>query len=287
MNNWQNALDHALDAADRGFPVFPLSCGKVPAIRSPHVNGHQCKGECGQFGHGVHDATAEPAGLRAQFDAAPHAAGYGVACGSGRAPLIGLDLDRKNGVDGVAELNRLALELRITIPPTVAVCTPSGGLHLWFTGPAGVTVSNSASKVAPGIDVRGTAGYLVGPGSRGRSGEYVVHPKLGAPTVHPIPDELLALLMPPPRPAPPSGLARAVRSPGGALVGLVKFVLDSGEGELNNRLYWAACRAHESDLDRATFTRALIDAAVVVGHPPRAAERTVDSARNAPQRTRP
>ncbi|MYW30448.1 bifunctional DNA primase/polymerase, partial [Streptomyces sp. SID2119] len=68
------ALAHALSTAGRGLPVFPLSATKLPALRSPH-HGEQppvhCRGECGLPGHGVHDATTDPAAVRALFAAAP------------------------------------------------------------------------------------------------------------------------------------------------------------------------------------------------------------------------
>ena len=285
MNNWQNALDNALQAADRGFGVFPLSRNKVPAISSPHGKDHRCSGlhECGSFGHGVGDASTEPDVIRAGFEQARHAAGYGIACGAGPLPLIGIDLDRKNGVDGVAELLQLAERHGFTIPQTVTVCTPSGGLHLWFTGPAGTTVPNSVSRLAPGIDVRGTRGYLVGPGSRGKTGEYTIHPSVTEPTVHPTPKRLLTLLMPPPEPFR-QPLQRRVPSPrGNVLDGLVQFVATAPQGTRNDRLFWAACRAWEHVRDEhlaaGEVEGALVSAAVGAGLGERAAENTVTSAR--------
>ncbi|RSS16639.1 bifunctional DNA primase/polymerase [Streptomyces sp. WAC08401] len=286
MSNWQNALDNALEAAARGFGVFPLSRNKVPAIPSPHDKGHRCNGlrECGSFGHGVLDASVDPDVIRAGFEQAPHAAGYGIACGAGPLPLIGIDLDRKNDVDGCATLNRLAADHGFAIPRTVIVCTPSGGFHLWFTGPADRHVPNSVGRLGPGIDVRGTRGYLVGPGSRGKAGEYSVHPSITEPTVHPIPEQLLKLLMPPPAPKFRQPLQRRVPSPrGNALDGLVQFVAQSTEGARNDRLFWAAARAWEhvrdGHLAASDVEAGLVSAAIGVGLGERAAENTVNSAR--------
>lgn len=285
MSDWQNALDNALHAAGRGFGVFPLSRNKVPAIPSPHDKNHRCSGlhECGSFGHGVGDASTDPDVIRAGFEQARHAAGYGIACGAGPLPLVGIDLDRKNGVDGVEQLLQLAAKHRFTIPQTVTVCTPSGGYHLWFTGPAGPHVPNSVGRLAPGIDVRGTRGYLVGPGSRGKSGEYTIHPRITEPTVHSVPDRLLQLLMPPPAPFR-QPLPRRVPSPrGNVLDGLVRFVATAPEGTRNDRLFWAACRAWEhvrdGHLAASEVEGALVSAAVGTGLGERAAENTVTSAR--------
>src|SRR5690606_38459497 len=109
---WLRAYEQARQAAARGYPVFPIGSAKLPAIRSPHRDDSpgtpQCRGACGRPGHGVHDATTDLKRLDELFDAAPHATGYGIACGRGNEPLLGVDLDRKNGVDGVAALASLA-----------------------------------------------------------------------------------------------------------------------------------------------------------------------------------
>lgn len=279
MNAWTRALDSALAAAARGYAVFPLSRNKIPAIPSPHDRGHTCRGECGRPGHGGHDATTVPPDVRILFSHAPRATGYGIGC-VGR--LVGLDLDRKNGVDGVAELNRLAAEYGFAVPRTVTVCTPSGGFHLWLSAPEGVAVPNSAGRVAPGIDVRGTGGYLVGPGSTGKAGSYVFHPDLGDVEVQPVPEQLLKLMLPPPaRPLPPQ--PPLLRTRDAALDGLVRVVLRSQEGNRNSALYWAACQmwAHVNSghLVASEAERALIEAAVSLGLAEAEARRTVASAR--------
>ncbi|MBU5944915.1 bifunctional DNA primase/polymerase [Streptomyces sp. PAM3C] len=288
--DWQYALAQASEAARRGFHVFPLGRGKLPAIRSPHREDPPgtppCKGECGRPGHGVHDATTDLDALAALFAQAPHATGYGVACGRGDMPLIGVDLDRKNGVDGVTELQQLAQRHGFRVPRTVTVCTPSGGFHLWFTGPAGTRVPNSAGKVAPGIDVRGTAGYLVGPGSVTPAGLYGLHPDLDEPTVFPIPEPLLRLILPPPPPrrlvAVPNGTAQLGRR----MLGLVRTVLEAHPGERNGRLFWAACKAFEGAQfeDSGAVERALVEAAVAVGLDEREARATIASAQRTARR---
>lgn len=199
------ALAHALSAAERGLPVFPLSASKLPALRSPHRDETppvHCRGACGLPGHGVHDATTDPATVRALFAAAPRATGYGIACGRQPHRLIGIDLDidTTHGNDSVAALRQLALQHLFTIPPTVTVLTPSGGRHLWLTGPPGVSVPNSAGRLAPGIDVRGAGGYLVGPGSVTTHGRYRLAPGTAHLAPAPCPRPLLRLLTPPPRP---------------------------------------------------------------------------------------
>ncbi|MEU3461376.1 bifunctional DNA primase/polymerase [Streptomyces sp. NPDC006733] len=277
------ALANALAAASRQLAVIPLSRTKLPAVRSPHrgepprgadTAPARCLGECGRIGHGVHDATTDHDAVRALFAAAPWATGYGIACGVAPHHLVGLDLDVKHGLDGVAALAALAREHGFAVPETVTVLTPSGGRHLWFTGHAGTAVPNSVGRPGaapgPGIDVRGHGGYLVGPGSVTNAGRYLLDPRSPGLPAAPIPARLLRLLtLPPPalprRPVPRHSLA------------LVQFVRDSPHGQRNSRLYWAACRAYESGNGDA-LAPALIEAATRTGLPHQEAAATVASA---------
>lgn len=287
------ALAYALSAAESGFPVIPLSPSKLPALRSPHRDEsgtggvHPCRGECGLPGHGVHDATTDPAAVRALFAAAPWATGYGIACGRAPHHLIGVDLDiTPTGAgaqtsadptpDSVAALQQLAFQHLFTLPETVVVLTPSGGRHIWLSGPAGVTVPNSAGRLAPGIDVRGAGGYLVGPGSVTARGAYRLAPGSAGLTPAPCPRALLRLLTPPERGrhAGPGG-HRGGRPAQGH--GLVQFVLAAHEGQRNTRLFWAACRAYEHGFGDS-LAESLVDAAVRTGLTEHEARATIASA---------
>ncbi|MFE7644680.1 bifunctional DNA primase/polymerase [Streptomyces phaeoluteigriseus] len=270
------ALAHALSAAERGLAVIPLSRTKLPALRSPHRDdptAPPCHGDCGRPGHGVYDASTDPARIRELFAAAPWSTGYGIACGLPPHHLIGVDLDTKSGTDSATALRELALRHLFTIPPTVVVLTPSGGRHLWLTGPPHVVVPNAAGRLAPGIDIRGAGGYLVGPGSRTDRGVYATAPGTAHLVPAPCPRALLRLLLPPPR-APRS----TSPTEGGAHGrGLVQFVLAAHQGQRNTRLYWAACRAYEDGIGDA-LSDALVDAAVRTGLTPREARSTLASA---------
>ncbi|MDJ0463446.1 bifunctional DNA primase/polymerase [Streptomyces sp. H27-C3] len=304
------ALAHALSAAERGLPVIPLSRTKLPALRSPHRDSADpivCRGECGQPGHGVHDASTDPATVRALFAAAPWATGYGIACGRTPHHLVGIDLDTKpdpdatvSGTgayaapspapgapgpttsttaapDSTAALRHLALQHLFTIPETVVVLTPSGGRHLWLTAPPEVVVPNSASRLAPGIDIRGAGGYLVGPGSLTTRGIYRTAPGTAHLAPAACPGALLRLIAPPARPHHPTDRPGPHAEPPGRGHGLVQFVLAAHEGQRNTRLFWAACRAHENGLGPA-LTDALTEAAVRTGLTEREARATIASA---------
>ncbi|UUN27922.1 bifunctional DNA primase/polymerase [Streptomyces sp. FIT100] len=302
------ALAHALSAAERGLPVIPLSPTKLPALPSPHRRDPEpvlCRGECGLPGHGVYDATTDPTAVRALFAAAPWATGYGIACGRPPHHLIGIDLDTKSagpgggtaagagGPDSVAALQQLALQHLFTVPETVTVLTPSGGRHLWLTGPPDVVVPNSASRLAPGIDIRGSGGYLVGPGSVSAHGAYRLAPGTAHLPLAPCPHALLRLIAPsapsahPVHPVHPPAEDRmgradrvdrgdgADRAPRGE--GLVHFVRAAHEGQRNTRLFWAACRAYENGFGDVLVDE-LVAAALSTGLTEREARATIASA---------
>jgi hypothetical protein len=147
--------------------------------------------------HGFHDATRDPAEIRTQFGT-PGAAMIGVPTGQGAGFFV-VDLDVKNGGQGLEWL--AANQHRL--PRTRTHKTRSGGQHLLFQWPEGRTVRNSASRIAPGVDVRGNGGYIIAPPSP----DYEI---ADASALAEAPPWLLALIDPPvalraidaPRPSP-------------------------------------------------------------------------------------
>ena len=77
------------------------------------------------------------------------------------------DLDRHGGPDGVATFAEVCARQGQPWPRTLTVATPSGGLHLYFTVPARLTVP-SVAGIWPGVDTRpghAPRRHLAGPGS--------------------------------------------------------------------------------------------------------------------------
>lgn len=95
-------------------------------------------------------------------------AGSNVGVGCRASGIVGLDLDRKDDVDGVETLRALCAAARRPWPDTFTVATAHGGLHLYFRAPDGVVIPSSIERW-PGVDIRAPGrilgGYLVGPGS--------------------------------------------------------------------------------------------------------------------------
>ena len=129
-------------AEEMGLPVFPCDDQKRPMTA-----------------HGFRDATRDPETIRRSFR---NAAMIGIPTGEASGFFV-LDLDCKNGAQGLEWL--AAHEARL--PQTRRHQTRSGGVHLLFAMPAGRTIRNSASRVGPGVDVRGSGGYIIAPPSDG------------------------------------------------------------------------------------------------------------------------
>ena len=209
----------AVALARDGWKIFPAKPDKTPACRN-----------------GCKDASSDPQRVHNLFLAARGATMIGMATG----PVSGiavLDIDPL----GLPWLRAQVSKYRI--PVTRTHRTPRGGYHLLFQNTI-PTIKNSASKIARGIDTRGQGGYIIMPPSLGYE---VTNAAPAAPFPH-----WLSLILEhkPNRPAFP------VAKPGGSISGLERFVLQSQEGERNQRLFWAACRAVESGHDTAALAAA-------------------------------
>jgi hypothetical protein len=158
-------LDAALAAAARGWPVFPCR----PATKEPATE------------HGFEDATIDPDQIDKWWRWAPK---RNPAISTGAAGLVVVDCDPRNGkqlpgrwrdevgiTDGLdclavlAERHHGPDELAVLLSATRVVRTPRRGWHLYYRQPD-EAIGNSASKIAPLIDIRGLGGYvLIEPGA--------------------------------------------------------------------------------------------------------------------------
>lgn len=152
-----------------GLPVFPCGPNKRPAISKK------------DGGKGFHDATTDVPTIE-RFFALQNAKLIGVPTGEASGFDV-LDLDYRHGASAFEEANQHR------IPATRVHRTRSGGKHFLFQHVP--SVCNSAGVVAPGVDVRGTGGYMITPPSPG----YEVIDD--SPVAH-WPDWLLQLVLPVP-----------------------------------------------------------------------------------------
>lgn len=235
----------ALELAARGWRVFPCKPGrKEPATR-----------------HGCLDATTDVDRIRRWWRATPMA---NVAIATGTPGPDVVDVDIKDGRAGLAAMERLRLA-GLLAGPNVLVQTPSGGLHLYFAGS-----DQSNGKLARhGLDFRSRGGYVLAPPSVIDGTPYQLLEQRNAGRG--VDWSRIKRFLDPPRPMrPPPGVR-----PTGGLDGLARWVADQTEGNRNDGLFWAACRAVEdghNDLD------VLVTAACAAGLTEHEARRTVTSA---------
>lgn len=151
------------------FPLHPIVFvdGKVPGICAcPAGAACPTAGKHPAYAYSDLQAGEVLAGPPAASDGPAPGPGYGIATGE-RSGVFVVDLDVRpdEGKDGIAAFAALG-----ECPPTLTVATPTGGRHLYFRNPPGLRVKTTGNVLAPGVDVRGEGGFVVGPGSPHRKG---------------------------------------------------------------------------------------------------------------------
>ncbi|MFD9079244.1 bifunctional DNA primase/polymerase [Streptomyces erythrochromogenes] len=260
-------LAHAVAAAERGWHVFPLR----PRDKRPagHAQ-NRCprSGRCAG-GHRTPEqrATTDPDLLAAAWTHAPY--NIGIATGPSGLLVVDLDMlkptDEEGTPDGVTALEALCERAGQAVPTTYRVRTARGGMHLYFTQPAGARLGNTAGRLGKHIDTRGWGGYVVAPGSSTPYGTYTVMDSI-SPV--PLPGWLATALTARPKtvrdvPAPLS--VKGSRYAKAALDSEVRNVAHAGDGTRNETLLRAA-RAlgrfvASGDLTRGEVEQALSSAA--------------------------
>jgi hypothetical protein len=188
---------------------------------------------------GFKDATRDAAEIGRQFSK-PGADMIGVPTGAASGFFV-IDVDTKGGAPGMAWLSANRWRL---LPETRWHETRSGGVHLLFAMPEGRTIRNSASKIAPGIDIRGDGGFVIVPPSPG----YTLQHR--AP-IEPAPGWLLDAIDPPPKPLPappPRTMAPFARAGQGS-----RFALAALDNEARAILSAADGTKHAT-INRAAFS---------------------------------
>ena len=239
-----------------GWPVLPCQPGsKLPATR-----------------HGFLDATTDPDKVAWWWQRQPDA-NVAIATG-GPGPDV-LDVDQHGDAgNGFAALNRLR-RAGLVEGAAAIVSTPSGGLHLYFAG------SGQRSGKLPGhhLDFRARGGYVVAPPSQigGRSYRVVTRQAEGAGLDWGKVTELLD----PQRHA----AVRPAAVQDADFGHLASWVGRQHEGNRNDGLFWAACRAAEAG-DEAVLAE-LATAAGSAGLDDREITATIRSARRTAGRRQP
>ena len=255
-------LPTALRYAAAGLPVFPLA-GKVPRT----VNG-------------FHDATTDPAAVRAWWRRWPDA-GIGL-CTGGPLRVGGflavLDVDPRH--DGDRTLTAL-VEAHGALPPTFTVRTGGGGVHVYLRSAAPLA---SRTGFAAGLDLKARGGYVVAaPSPHPSGGCYRVERRAPAAS---LPAWLLTLLAPrrwcvpsTPRPDSPVHGRGYVRTAIERECGGLARTPEGGRNEALNRSAYSLARFVASgEADAEGVVRALTWAALAAGLREREITRTLRSA---------
>lgn len=130
-------LHVALSLARHGFHVFPVSRRKVPLVAEWQKL-----------------ATTDPEQIATWWGEHPRAL-VGYACGL--SGVVVVDVDRKNGIDGLANLTAAGYEL----PPTLHYRTPSGGEHHVYRAPEGRDLTIAQAHPVEGVDIRAGNGFAI------------------------------------------------------------------------------------------------------------------------------
>ncbi|MGW0839466.1 bifunctional DNA primase/polymerase [Streptomyces sp. NPDC002787] len=236
-------LRAALDAAERGWHVFPLR----PGTKRPALHGEaSCPGTgpCAA-GHRKWEqrATTDPALIRATWSRGPY--NVGIATGPSGLVVVDLDMpkDNKGRADapcGATTFAALCERAGHPVPTTYRTRTASGGQHLYFTAPTGVRLTNTAGTIGALVDTRARGGYVVAAGSTTPAGTYEL---LYGPVAAPLPLWLLSILRPAPKPVQaPSGpvAAQSSRYADVALDSETRNVAGAQVGEREAKLFRAA-----------------------------------------------
>jgi putative DNA primase/helicase len=138
--------------------------------------------------HGVKEATTDLETIRGWWRQWPNA-NIGLATGV-KSGVFVLDIDPKSG--GSHNLEELE-DAYGGLPGTLTQRTGSNGQHRIFRYPD-VQIKNSASKIAPGLDIRSDGGYIVAAPSVHASGSRYEWHGVNTP-VEVAPDWLIALIL--------------------------------------------------------------------------------------------
>lgn len=126
----------ALWYCEQGFLVLPLKEGmKVPATQ-----------------HGLKDASMAPDTIRAWWTKNPN---YNIGLLTGHFHDV-IDVDGPDGIKSIAEIEDAG-----NLPDIIGIVTTPRGFHICIR-PTG---DGNATGLLPGIDYRGTMGYVVAPPS--------------------------------------------------------------------------------------------------------------------------
>ena len=202
----KSPLDVALSYIAAGVPVFPCRAADETSDKYDPDTGEflSYKAKTPLLSNGFKGASLSDRIARILFGERHPNAMVGAPTGEQMgAWVLDVDVHRDdagNVIDGYKTL--AALEAKHgPLPRTAVAKTAGGGEHHYFRYVPGV---RNRSSLGTGLDVRGSGGYVIVPGSRLADGgryEWVDHDGAGLPPLPAAPEWLLKLVLPPTAPA--------------------------------------------------------------------------------------
>ncbi|MEV6803696.1 bifunctional DNA primase/polymerase [Streptomyces sp. NPDC051132] len=267
----EHLMRAALEAAERGWHVFPLR----PGTKRPALHGEQScplTGPCAA-GHLKWEqrATTDPDLIRTAWARVPY--NVGIATGPSRLVVVDLDVPKGKGSSdapcGAATFQALCERADHAVPTTYRVRTASGGTHLYFIAPPGLHLTNTARTIGELVDTRAWGGYVVAAGSTTPTGPYEALCDSEAAV---LPSWLQAVLQPASKPshAPATAvLGQSRRYADVALANEARAVATARVGEREGTLFRAARALGRlvawGDLPRQVVEQALQEAGEAAG----------------------
>lgn len=152
-------LNAALDYVKKGFFVFP--CREKPGAPYQNKDNETIIPEekTPYTSRGLNDATIDEDQIRAWWGCWPNAL-IGVNAGKSGLFVVDIDVKHVNGLDTYSKWG-------IDDSAGFQSITPSGGMHIIFTG-----AGKSSTNAETGIDTRGEGGYFIAPHSKILEGEH-------------------------------------------------------------------------------------------------------------------
>ena len=162
--NVEDCIRNSLKYAEKGWKVFPVA----PNRRKPAFKGWQ------------DEATTDRGKIIQWWKTEFKDANVGIATGPRSKNLVVLDVDMKNGKDGIKSLMDISGG---EWPETYTVKTPNDGYHFYFISEEPYS---NFTNIRPGLDLRGDGGLIVAPPSTIDGKEYTLESDIDTP-VAPIP----------------------------------------------------------------------------------------------------
>lgn len=243
-----------LEAAALNLAALGYACVPLGATRKPIVKGWP-------------DFCTNPDVTRLRFRAMRAS---GLAVVTRGFVVVDCDRNHASGVDGVQAFVDLVSVNGEDLPAGPRVRTRRGGIHIWLAVPADVMVRSSASKVAPGIDIKGFRSCAVCPPTEGYA--WIEPPRDFVPPM--APDWLLSVIVSKPPACRPIGPPRDYggsfsRYGAAALAGELAALYRTPKGERACALFASSARlgaiAAAGALPESGVRSALEDAARACG----------------------